>query len=120
MVDAYPRVLMMGTLQSSETPCFIGANAMFFSAPDNSSRAAWAQAAVNAFMAACLTDREDAIPDLIADLLHLARCDGHDDPVALLDRARMNFEAEEQEEQDDDREAQRSLADLEQARRDAR
>jgi hypothetical protein len=39
----------------------------------NADRAAWAEEAVEAFQAVCATDDDNAIPDLIVDLCHLAR-----------------------------------------------
>lgn len=42
------------------------------SGTDNDDRAGWARVALEAFITACPTDREDAIGDLITDLLHLA------------------------------------------------
>ena len=67
------------------------------SEPTNDDRADWAQAAINAFQAVTRTDDEDAVPDLIADLLHLAVRQGLD-PQLMLDRAQSNFEAERAEE----------------------
>lgn len=61
----------------------------------NNDRAYWALKAVQEFMRQTGTDREDAVVDLICDLLHLARSDG-DDPRAVIDTALMHFEAEEE------------------------
>jgi hypothetical protein len=41
---------------------------------------------------------EDMAADLICDLLHLIRAHDVEDPIRMLETARMNFEAEEQEE----------------------
>jgi hypothetical protein len=41
---------------------------------------------------------EDMAADLISDLLHLIRAHDLDDPIRMLETARMNFETEEQEE----------------------
>ena len=41
---------------------------------------------------------EDMAADLICDLLHLIRAHDVEDPIRMLQTARMNFEAEEQEE----------------------
>ena len=75
-----------------------------FSNPDKAMRAAWASAAVETFRAVCrgspLDDRDgmqEAIGDLLADILHLARQEGLD-PEAMINTGRMHFEAEESEE----------------------
>lgn len=63
--------------------------------PDNMNipRAEWAEAALSTFMGCTGTDQEDAISDLLADLMHL--CDrtgpGFD---TELERARGNYQAE--------------------------
>lgn len=58
-------------------------------------RCEWAQAALTTFLAVCATpDVEDQIPDLICNLLHLARKRG-ENPEAILARAESNFEGEE-------------------------
>jgi len=44
----------------------------------NNSRAAWAGQAVSAFIAATGTDREDAVGDLLADLMHWCDRSGQD------------------------------------------
>lgn len=62
----------------------------------NSDRAQWAEIALATFTETVNTDREDAIADLICDLLHLARQDGLD-PESQLERAKSNFTAEEKE-----------------------
>jgi hypothetical protein len=62
----------------------------------NDDRVHAAQYALDAFQAKCRTDDCDAITDLIADLLHLARQRG-EDPDAILRRAEMHFVAEEME-----------------------
>ena len=75
-----------------------------FSNPDNAARAAWAYAAVEAFRDVCRgspLDCEDgmqeAIGDLLANIMHLARQEGLD-PEAMINTGRMHFEAEEAEE----------------------
>jgi hypothetical protein len=66
----------------------------------NADRAAFAQEAVDAFQIACSTDDEDAIGDLICNLLHLARRKYGADPKALAMRAvRMNAEEREEDEE---------------------
>ena len=67
--------------------------------PDNMNddRADWAEAALQAFIRACRTDREDALPDLLCDLIHL--CDRQPDLGgfdAMVERARRNYDAETQ------------------------
>ena len=63
----------------------------------NNDRAYWALKAVQEFMRQTGTDREDAVVDLICDLLHLARSDG-DDPRAVINNALSLFDAEEEQE----------------------
>jgi hypothetical protein len=59
----------------------------------NDARAHWALAALHAFHTATGVDEEDALPDLLCDLMHLADRKGWDfDPE--LERARMHYEAE--------------------------
>ena len=59
----------------------------------NDSRAEWAGAALSAFMRETGTDEEDALGDLLADLIHW--CDRNKyDFDAALDRARGHYEAE--------------------------
>lgn len=71
--------------------------------PTNVDRAAWAQEAVDAFLAVCSTDDCDVIGDMICDLLHLA----HSDPARYGNAIRQhrnglsNFEAELEEEDDE-------------------
>lgn len=60
----------------------------------NEMRASWAQQGLDAFQLACRTDDDDAIADLICNLLHLARERGLD-PLAELSRAQRNWEGEE-------------------------
>lgn len=67
---------------------------------NNSDRAAWARNAIVAFMATVGGDREDALPDLLTDLMHMADVDG-DDFDDDLRRARGNYEEEIAEERDD-------------------
>jgi hypothetical protein len=59
----------------------------------NDSRAAWAGAALSTFMTQTGTDREDAMSDLLADLMHWADRNGQDFDAAL-DRAREHYKAE--------------------------
>ena len=63
--------------------------------PDNmnGSRAEWAAVALRAFMDATRTDEEDALGDLLTDLLHWANRHNFDFELAL-DRARWHYEAE--------------------------
>jgi len=65
---------------------------------DNSDRAACAEAAVEAFMQACATDREDAITDLIGNLCHLCDMEGTD-PLAAVRRGLSHYYAETHHEQ---------------------
>lgn len=60
---------------------------------DNTERAATAEAAVNAFRKACRGDREDAVQDLICNLMHLAEADG-DDPLVIVKNAISHHFAE--------------------------
>lgn len=59
----------------------------------NSDRAIWARIALEAFQAETGTDDEDALSDLIADLLHLADRTGEDFRKAL-DRGFDHYDAE--------------------------
>lgn len=59
----------------------------------NTKRAAWANAALWTFIEQTGTDREDALGDLLCDLMHWA--DHSDfDFTAALDRARDHYQAE--------------------------
>jgi hypothetical protein len=59
----------------------------------NDSRAEWAGAALSAFIKETGTDQEDALGDLLSDLMHW--CDRNNyDFEAALDRARGHYEAE--------------------------
>ncbi len=60
---------------------------------DNTERAANAETAVDAFMKVCGTDREDAVQDLICNLMHLAEADG-DDPIRVIKNAVYHHFAE--------------------------
>lgn len=63
--------------------------------PDNMNltRSTWAEAAVVTFMGCTRTDREDAIADLLTDLMHL--CDRGDTSFENeLARAKANYEIE--------------------------
>ena len=59
----------------------------------NDRRAAWAAAALRAFMDATGTDEEDALGDLLADLMHWADRSNFDFESAL-DWGRCHYEAE--------------------------
>ncbi|MBI1347071.1 hypothetical protein GC163_12365 [bacterium] len=63
--------------------------------PDNmnSSRADWAAVALRAFMERTGADQEDALGDLLGDLMHWADRNNFDFDMAL-DRARWHYEAE--------------------------
>lgn len=74
--------------------------------PMNATRADWAETAVAAFVEAVRTDgrsfdqihvddQQDAIGDLIGNLLHFARLNGFD-PLKLLERGRAHFTHETQ------------------------
>ena len=63
----------------------------------NFDRAAWADKAIAAFRDATGTDREDALGDLLADLMHWADRAGYGFNEAL-DRARGHYAAETAEE----------------------
>jgi hypothetical protein len=63
----------------------------------NERRAAWAGLAIAAFMAATGTDLGDALPDLLADLMHWSDRTGYDFDAAL-ERARDHYEVETLEE----------------------
>jgi hypothetical protein len=63
----------------------------------NDERAAWAAQALITFIAATGTDFQDALPDLLADLMHW--CDRHNVSFsAELGKAHQHYEAETQEE----------------------
>jgi hypothetical protein len=59
----------------------------------NDDRAAWAGAALAKFMELTGTDEEDALGDLLADLIHWSDRNNYDFDAAL-DRARFHYEAE--------------------------
>lgn len=59
----------------------------------NDSRAEWAGYALAAFISQTGTDAEDAVTDLLCDLMHLADRTGRDF-VADMDRARAHYDAE--------------------------
>jgi len=59
----------------------------------NDNRAAWAGAALSAFMMVTGIDEEDALGDLLADLMHWADRHGYDFDAAL-DRGRWHYDAE--------------------------
>ena len=59
----------------------------------NDNRARWAAAALHCFQRETGTDDEDALPDLLADLMHW--CDRNSsDFDAALSTARMHYDAE--------------------------
>jgi hypothetical protein len=59
----------------------------------NDRRSAWAGQALATFRLATGADEHDALPDLLADLMHW--CDRHDyDFEIAFDRARWHYEAE--------------------------
>lgn len=60
----------------------------------NAMRAAWARVALRAFMDVCRTDDEDALGDLLCDLMHLADREALLDFEQALETARMHYEAE--------------------------
>jgi hypothetical protein len=59
----------------------------------NERRSLWAGRAIAEFMAATGTDLEDALPDLLADLMHWCDRAGFDFDTAL-ERGRDHYEAE--------------------------
>ena len=59
----------------------------------NDDRAKWAATALRAFRKATGADEEDALGDLLADLMHWSDRNNFDFDAAL-DRARMHYEAE--------------------------
>ena len=59
----------------------------------NSDRARWAKNALRAFMRQTRVDYEDALGDLLGDLMHLADREPFDFEAAL-DRARGHYAAE--------------------------
>lgn len=65
----------------------------------NDERTSWAERAINTFIEATGTDREDALPDLLANLMHWADREGTDFN-ANLETARMHYEAETRGEDD--------------------
>lgn len=60
----------------------------------NDVRAAWACVALRAFMDVCRRDVDDALGDLLCDLMHLADCDAGLGFERALQTARMHYEAE--------------------------
>jgi hypothetical protein len=59
----------------------------------NDDRAKWAQAALRAFRKATGADEEEALGDLLSDLMHWSDRNNFDFEAAL-DRARMHYDAE--------------------------
>ena len=59
----------------------------------NSHRGSWADKAISAFQSATGTDREDALSDLLADLMHWADRAGYGFNDAL-ERARRHYQVE--------------------------
>ena len=62
----------------------------------NGERAGWARTAVDAFVADTGTDEEDALCDLLCDLMHLADFEGWDFS-SECGRALLHYEAEQSE-----------------------
>lgn len=69
-------------------------------AVNNSARAEWAQQALDVFTSATRVDDEDALKDLLCDLMHWADRNPEDCESfeAALRMARVNYEAEKKEE----------------------
>jgi hypothetical protein len=65
--------------------------------PTNLERAEWAQATLRSFQSATGADYQDALPDLLCDLLHRSDRDDVNFEKALK-TARMHYEAECEEE----------------------
>ena len=61
--------------------------------PSNDQRADWADQALTAFQKTTGCDRQDALSDLLCDLMHLARREGWDYYRAAM-RAEGHFEEE--------------------------
>ncbi len=74
----------------------------------NGDRAKWAAVALATFMAETGTDDEDALGDLLADLMHWSDRNNYDFDDAL-DRARCHYEAETGGQEAGDDEYQRSV-----------
>jgi len=70
-------------------------------AATNESRATWAETAITQFRADTGTDKEDAICDLVGDLMHLADRYGQD-PLREIQRGIQHFLAEKEDGDDDD------------------
>ena len=64
----------------------------------NADRAEWAFCAIERFQDKTQTDDEDALSDLLCDLMHLADRDGHDFENEL-NRARNNYAEEVRDEE---------------------
>jgi hypothetical protein len=61
----------------------------------NDDRAEWADRAIESFRVATGTDREEALSDLLCDLMHLCDRDSHlGNFDTQLERARMHYDAE--------------------------
>ena len=69
--------------------------------PTNEMRAEWAERAVDVFITIVATDREDAVADLLCDLMHLCQRqpERYGSFEAALARGRANYQAEVEEEQ---------------------
>lgn len=65
------------------------------SSPTNADRVEWGEAAIATEIAQTGTDRETALVDLLADLMHWARAENQSFDDALS-TARMHFEEEEE------------------------
>lgn len=79
----------------SSTHCPVRARPALPPDPDgkNDDRAAWAGAALAKFMVLTGTDLEDAVGDLLTDLMHWSDRNNYDFDAAL-DRARFHYKAE--------------------------
>lgn len=66
----------------------------------NDNRAAWADIAIRAFQAATGTDDEDALGDLLTDLMHWSDRNNYDFEAAIC-RASGHYEAETASDEDE-------------------
>lgn len=60
----------------------------------NDDRAEWALEALARFMQITGTDREDAVSDLLCDLMHLADREGGETFARSLERAQLHYDEE--------------------------
>lgn len=72
---------------------------MTYKEPNNLDRAAWAETALDAFRAETGTDREDAVCDLLCDLMHLCafKSDIYGDFNVQQKRGAGHFQCETEE-----------------------